>query len=76
MVKEIEFLEPARVTVAATRRRQGPPGARGGRAGVRGLDTATLEGKPVPLKAGEPMDFQPGDKIRLATPGGGGWGRP
>ena len=76
MVKEVEFLEPARVTVAASRRRQGPPGARGGRAGAPGLDTATLDGKSTPLEPGKPVDFQPGDKVRLATPGGGGWGRP
>jgi len=28
------------------------------------------------LAAGESVSLQAGDRIRIATPGGGGWGRP
>ena len=75
MVKEIEFLAPARITVAASRRKHGPPGLKGGKAGKPGEDMATIAGESVNLDSGIPIDVAPGDTIRLATPGGGGWGR-
>ena len=77
MIKEYEFLEPARVTLTGTRRRTQAPGAFGGEGGKRGIDWwipvgAARRQRVVP---GETRQAQPGDRLRVETPGGGGWGR-
>ncbi|MBL7008180.1 MAG: hydantoinase B/oxoprolinase family protein [Planctomycetes bacterium] len=75
LVKEIEFLVPARVSVIATRRNSAPAGAAGGGDGRPGRDQAVIGGKLRRLQAGESVSLRPGDRICITTPGGGGWGR-
>ncbi|MBC8404801.1 MAG: hydantoinase B/oxoprolinase family protein [Planctomycetes bacterium] len=76
LIKEIEFLEPARVTLAGTRRQSGAPGASGGSAGMPGIEHVQISGTSSwkKLKPGQAIDVAPGDRIRVQTPGGGGWG--
>lgn len=74
LVKEVAFLEPVTLTVAGTRRHSSPPGAFGGGEGKIGLDRAYLRGRWHRLRAGEPLSLQPGDRISIETPGGGGFG--
>lgn len=76
LVKEIEFLAPARVAVVATRRDSAPPGAAGGGPGRPGRDRLYLAGRWRPLPVGTAVPVEAGDRVRVETPGGGGWGRP
>ena len=69
-VRELEALEPVRYTLIAERRRHAPTGRNGGADGAAGRDT--LNGEPLPSK-GE-GELRPGDRLRIETPGGGGWG--
>ena len=76
LIKQIEFLEPARVPITGTRRQQGAAGAKGGGAGKKGVEHLRRSGskKWSRLQPGQAIDVQPGDQIRIQTPGGGGWG--
>jgi N-methylhydantoinase B len=70
IVREIEALEPLRYTLIAERRRHAPRGREGGEDGATGRDFAA--GEPIPGKfEGE---LQPGETLRIETPGGGGYG--
>jgi N-methylhydantoinase B len=72
IVREIEALEPATFTLIAERRGTAPRGRDGGRDGAPGEDS--LNGEPIPAKhSGE---LQRGDRLRIETPGGGGYGDP
>ena len=70
IVREVEALEPMRYTLIGERRRHRPRGRDGGGEGEVGRDF--LNGDPLPGK-GE-GDLQPGDKLRIETPGGGAIG--
>lgn len=70
LVREFEFLDPAVVTLLTERRRHAPWGLAGGAPGAPGLNR--LNGRPLPGKAS--FAVQPGDRLRIETPGGGGWG--
>jgi N-methylhydantoinase B len=71
MVRELEALEPMHYTLIGERRRHAPPGAEGGEDGATGHDL--LNGEPVPAKT--EGELRPGDRLRIETPGGGGYGR-
>jgi len=59
-----------RYTLIAERRRQRPHGREGGEAGACGADS--IDGEPIAGKsAGE---LRPGQRLRIETPGGGGYG--
>ncbi len=72
IVREYEFLAPAAVTLLTDRREAAPWGAAGGEEGARGRNS--LNGQPLPGRV--ELDVAAGDRLRLETPGGGGWGRP
>jgi N-methylhydantoinase B len=72
IVRELEALAPMRFTLIAERRRRAPRGRRGGGDGAPGRDT--LDGRVLSGKAEGELD--PGDRLRIETPGGGGWGEP
>jgi N-methylhydantoinase B len=71
IVREVEALAPMRYTLIGERRRHPPRGRDGGGDGQPGRDL--LNGKLLPGK-GEGA-LQPGDILRIETPGGGGNGR-
>jgi N-methylhydantoinase B len=79
-VREYEALTETAVTVLSDRRRSAPYGARGGKHGVSGRNTihragaAEHEAEPVAGKAW--LTLRAGDRLRIETPGGGGWGTP
>jgi N-methylhydantoinase B len=75
VVRELEFLVPARVTILAERRRVAPWGLAGGGAGARGRDWLIRGGRLRRIPAKATLDVMPGDRLRLETPGGGGFGR-
>jgi N-methylhydantoinase B len=70
IVRELEALEPMRYTLIGERRRHAPSGRDGGGPGAPGRDL--LNGEPVSAK-GE-GELAPGDRLRIETPGGGGFG--
>ena len=73
--REIEVLTDARVTVQTERRARGPWGLEGGRSGQPGRNTLIRpDGTTQVLPAKVTLTVQAGDRIRLETPGGGGWG--
>jgi N-methylhydantoinase B len=70
MVRELEARAPMRYTLIGERRRHAPRGAEGGADGTPGRDL--LNGRPVPAKA--EGELKAGDRLRIETPGGGGFG--
>ncbi|MCA9774586.1 MAG: hydantoinase B/oxoprolinase family protein, partial [Myxococcales bacterium] len=73
-VREIEILSDVSASILADRHRQGPYGLGGAEPGRPGKTILTRAGgKPetVPSKAN--LKLGPGDRLRLETPGGGGW---
>jgi N-methylhydantoinase B len=72
LVREIEFLAPAQVTLLTERRRHAPWGLAGGDPGAPGINR--LNGAELPGKVSLPV--QDGDRLTIETPGGGGWGAP
>ncbi len=72
VIREFELLRPMRVSVLSERRLRKPFGLAGGRAGKRGHNYHN--GDEVGGKA--TLLAHAGDRIRIETPGGGGWGRP
>ena len=72
VVREIQALTEMSYSLIAERRRHPPPGARGGEPGARGIDS--LDGRPIPGKSMGTL--RPGQRLRIETPGGGGYGVP
>jgi N-methylhydantoinase B len=68
IVREIEALAPVQFSLISERRRH-PPRGRGGADGAAGANL--LNGSPLPGKAAG--ELRPGDRLRIETPGGGGW---
>ena len=72
IVREIEALVPSRMSLLCDRRKRGPYGLFGGEDGAPGINTLNKKLK-LPSKGSH--ELKPGDRIRIETPGGGGWGR-
>jgi len=72
VVREIEALASMAYSLITERRRHAPPGAAGGRPGARGRNL--LDGEALEAKA--TGELQPGQRLTIETPGGGGHGAP
>ena len=72
IAREIEALEPMRFTLITERRRHAPAGRDGGADGRPGRNL--LGGEELPAKASG--ELRAGDRLRIETPGGGGFGTP
>jgi N-methylhydantoinase B len=71
IVREVEVLEPATLSLLSDRRRHGPAGADGGSAGAPGVNR--LDGERLGPKATAALEA--GQVVSVQTPGGGGWGK-
>lgn len=71
IVKEFEFLTDADVTLLSDRRKRGPYGIEGGAPGAAGRNL--VNGEPAPSKG--TFRARAGDRLRIETPGGGGYGQ-
>jgi N-methylhydantoinase B len=69
-VRDVEALVPMEFTLITERRRRSPRGRGGGEDAAPGRNL--LNGRPLPSKAAG--ELRPGDRLRIETPGGGGYG--
>ena len=72
LIREFEFLSKARASLITERRAHAPWGLQGGQPGQPGRNL--LDGEPLPAKTS--IEVEPGQRLRIETPGGGGWGSP
>ena len=76
LVREIEVLTDCAVTLLAERRSRGPWGLAGGGDGAAGSASVIRLDEPVETMPGKfSTRLKKGERIRIETPGGGGWGR-
>ncbi|MBN1137029.1 MAG: hydantoinase B/oxoprolinase family protein [Anaerolineae bacterium] len=74
LVRDIEFLSPATVTLLTERRRTAPYGLQGGQPGAVGRNLLIHNSHKEKLPGKAECEVGAGDMLSLQTPGGGGWG--
>lgn len=74
LVREIELLTDAQVTLLCDRRKSQPYGLAGGSPGAAGRALLIDEDHSVELPSKCSVHASSGNRIRIETPGGGGWG--
>ena len=75
LVREIEFLKPLTVSLLTQRRASGPAGLDGGGDGLAGKQERVFaDGREELLPGVVSYHADPGERLRVETPGGGGWG--
>lgn len=74
LVREYEALAEMSATILSERRVRPPYGARGGAPGACGRNTLIRDGVEQTLPGKIELRLQPGDRLRIETPGGGGYG--
>jgi N-methylhydantoinase B len=76
IVREIEVLTDAQVTMLADRRSRGPYGLSGGNEGAPGRTTIIRrDGKEEEIPGKISVRLRSGERVRIESPGGGGWGK-
>jgi N-methylhydantoinase B len=76
IVREIEVLTDAQVTLLADRRTRGPYGLAGGADGAPGRTLIVRrDGSTEEIPGKTSVRLRNGERIRIESPGGGGWGR-
>ncbi len=77
LIREIELLADAQVTLLSDRRQFRPYGLAGGEPGAAGrashISQNESQSNEIPSKSS--LQAKTGDVIRIETPGGGGWGK-
>ncbi|MDB4970745.1 MAG: hyuB [Myxococcales bacterium] len=76
IVREFELLADTTVTLIGERRRRPAYGLSGGGPGTPAEDTLSRDGRVVRLPGKITFAARAGDRISIATPGGGGFGDP
>ena len=78
LIREVELLADAEVTLLADRRKFRPYGLEGGNDGAlgRALVLKGAGGEEIELPGKCSRQFKKGHVLRIETPGGGGWGKP
>ena len=76
IVRELEFLRPLTVSLITSRRTTTPYGMSGGEPGKSGHNRLIRDGQSTDLGPTTTIHVRPGDRLRIETPGGGGWGTP
>ena len=76
IVRAYHMLAPATVTMLSERRTSGPWGLYGGKPGIPGRNILQrADGTEEVLPSKFSLRLIAGDRLRIETPGGGGWGR-
>lgn len=74
IIREVEFLESMEVTLLTQHRKEAPYGLEGGQAGAIGVQKLIKKnGEEVYLQGVDSIQAEKGDRICIATPGGGGF---
>ena len=77
IVREIEVLCNAQVTLLADRRSRGPYGLAGGADGAPGRTSIVRQdGSAEEIPGKTSVRLHSGERVRIESPGGGGWGKP
>ena len=77
VLRELEFLAELELSLLTGRRTSGPPGLAGGEPGLPGRNVLIPhDGPPRELPWRGSVCVRPGDRLRIETPGGGGFGDP
>lgn len=76
LLREITFEVPTDVTLLTERRQRPPYGLQGGTPGKCGENRLYQDGKETLLAGKAHFRALPGDRLSIASPGGGGWGKP
>jgi N-methylhydantoinase B len=76
VVREIETLVPARMSLLADRRKRSPYGLHGGADGKSGRDAIIKGRRKQAIASKGSWELKAGDRVRIETPGGGGYGKP
>jgi N-methylhydantoinase B len=77
IVREIEVLTDAQVTLLADRRSRGPYGLAGGADGAAGRALIIRrDGSVEEIPGKTSVRLRSGERVRIESPGGGGWGKP
>jgi N-methylhydantoinase B len=75
IVREVELLADSQVTLLADRRSRGPYGLNGGSDGMAGrTEVVQSDGTREVLPGKTSVRLKKGERIRIESPGGGGWG--
>jgi 5-oxoprolinase (ATP-hydrolysing) len=76
-IRRIRFREAMSAVILSTRRETAPFGLNGGEDAKRGVNSVIRSnGEQMMLKGRDDVALEPGDRIVIATPGGGGFGAP
>ncbi len=75
LVREIELLGDAQVTMLSDRRITSPWGLAGGESGAAGATVAVIDGVEEAFPGKHTRQMPAGSRVRVESPGGGGWGR-
>jgi N-methylhydantoinase B len=75
VVREIETLVPARMSLLSDRRARAPYGLDGGEDGSAGRDHIIHHGRARAIASKGSWQLETGDRVRIETPGGGGYGK-
>ena len=77
LVRELEFTAPVEVSLLTERRTRRPYGVAGGAPGEPGRNTVLRRsGEVEPAPGNARLQLEAGDRLRIETPGGGGFGTP
>ena len=72
--RELEFTEPLTVSILSERRAFQPYGMAGGGPGARGVNLLQSAGRVISLGGKNTVEVNPGDRLMIRSPGGGGYG--
>ena len=75
VIREIETLAPAHMSLLADRRKRAPYGLSGGTDGKPGTAAIIRDGRPRKIGSKGSWELQTGDRVRIESPGGGGFGK-
>jgi N-methylhydantoinase B len=76
IVREVELLADSEVTLLADRRSHGPYGLQGGADGAAGrTEVVHHDGSREVLPGKTSVRLKKGERVRIESPGGGGWGK-
>jgi 5-oxoprolinase (ATP-hydrolysing) len=77
LLRRVEFLAPMTMAIVSNHRRIAPFGLAGGHPGSTGVNRLLrCGGQSQALAAAAEVPVDVGDQVEIATPGGGGFGRP